>query len=293
MKSRLTTAKSIIFKNEYADCMRGEIFSPLTTQNYRILQIADSYYLSDFSIDMHRQICDIELTYSIFGTLTTLSDGNPSRLERGDVHISYRGEIHSLYSKSSSRFQTLAVDIPEDSAAYPLLLEIQKKHKSPQNRVRRVKIGALMTEIISEFMSDKPYRDVSVDALITSVLVKLVRGDDAEESYTPERNVMPDILNYIDNNYLDITTLDELAERFSYSYTYLCKLFKSVHGITPHEYMTQKKMDHAKSRICEGASVTEVSEELGYANPFNFSRAYKKHFGVSPNRMGATKDERK
>jgi AraC-like DNA-binding protein len=41
-------------------------------------------------------------------------------------------------------------------------------------------------------------------------------------------------------------------------------------------------MDHAARLLSAGQSVSAVSAVLGYSSPYNFSRAYKKHFGYPP-----------
>ena len=41
-------------------------------------------------------------------------------------------------------------------------------------------------------------------------------------------------------------------------------------------------MDHALKLLKDGKSVNYISDELGYSTPYNFSRAFKTHFGTSP-----------
>jgi iron complex transport system substrate-binding protein len=65
-------------------------------------------------------------------------------------------------------------------------------------------------------------------------------------------------------------------------YHYICKLFKETYGTSPHAYLLSKRMDHAAHLLSEGQSVSAVSAALGYSSPYNFSRAYKKHFGYPP-----------
>ena len=101
--------------------MRGEIFSPLKTQNYTVFQVADSYYLSDFEIPTHKQICDIEITFTVFGEIYSTIDGICEICGRGSVHTAFLGEKHSLGANLPARFQTLAVNIDKDSPAYKLL----------------------------------------------------------------------------------------------------------------------------------------------------------------------------
>jgi len=53
-----------IFQNRFYDLETKALLSPIETQNYTIIQVAESYYTHDFFIDNHQQFCDLELTFS-------------------------------------------------------------------------------------------------------------------------------------------------------------------------------------------------------------------------------------
>lgn len=77
--------------------------------------------------------------------------------------------------------------------------------------------------------------------------------------------------------------LDELASRAGYTPQHLNRLFKRTLGITPLRYLTRLRMDRAAELLSEGRlSVEGVAAELGYDDPFYFSRVFRSHFGRSP-----------
>jgi AraC-like DNA-binding protein len=41
-------------------------------------------------------------------------------------------------------------------------------------------------------------------------------------------------------------------------------------------------MNAAIAQLADGAKVGEIAENLGYATPYSFSKAFKQHFGLSP-----------
>lgn len=58
-------------------------------------------------------------------------------------------------------------------------------------------------------------------------------------------------------------------------------------GLTPAKALTRFRLERALERIQLGdASVQQVAEDLGFASPFHFSRAFKRCFGVAPSRLG-------
>ncbi len=81
-----------------------------------------------------------------------------------------------------------------------------------------------------------------------------------------------------------------MSRHFGYDYQYITKIFKKAFGVCIREYILSKKMKHAKELLTGGSkSVVEVSELLGYAVPNNFSRAFKKQYGISPKEYKAQK----
>lgn len=78
-------------------------------------------------------------------------------------------------------------------------------------------------------------------------------------------------------------TVDALAERSASSRSVLAERFKAVIGEAPMHYLTRLRMHHAARRLSDsGCSVEAVADEVGYASPAAFQRAFKRCFGVPP-----------
>ena len=79
-------------------------------------------------------------------------------------------------------------------------------------------------------------------------------------------------------------TVTSLAARCNMSEVYFRKLFIHQFGISPKEYILQKRMEYACQLLALGEfGVSEVAELCGYGEPCHFSREFKKRFGASPN----------
>ena len=66
------------------------------------------------------------------------------------------------------------------------------------------------------------------------------------------------------------------------STVYLNKLFHKELGVTPFFYIVQRRMAIARELLREHCSVGEVARLVGYGDIYQFSRAFKKHYGASP-----------
>jgi AraC-like DNA-binding protein len=77
----------------------------------------------------------------------------------------------------------------------------------------------------------------------------------------------------------------DIADMFNYERSYLHRLFKEKYGVTVKQYMTSVRMARAKRLLESGKSVVETAYEAGYCNEFNFSKAFKQFYVVSPSTL--------
>ena len=78
-------------------------------------------------------------------------------------------------------------------------------------------------------------------------------------------------------------TLEQLAELANLSVFHFARLFKHTTGLAPYQYVLNRKIQRAQVLLrLVGASVTHVSEVLGFASPASFSTAFKRATGQGP-----------
>ena len=99
------------------------------------------------------------------------------------------------------------------------------------------------------------------------------------ESPAPDRLAM--VRRYIRYNYMEELTVDGLARSFGFERSYLFRLFKSKYAIGVKDYITEVRMKNAKRFLSEGHSVNATAAMVGYGDEFNFSKAFKRYFGIS------------
>ena len=78
-------------------------------------------------------------------------------------------------------------------------------------------------------------------------------------------------------------SVSELAPALNISGAYLRRLFKEEYHMTPKEYLTQRRLEIAKSLLSTGYfTICEVARRSGFENEKYFSTVFKKYCGVSP-----------
>ena len=83
--------------------------------------------------------------------------------------------------------------------------------------------------------------------------------------------------------HLESVSLDVLAEQVYMSPAYVSRYFTQQTGQNFQEYLIAKRMERAAALLEDlRYQIGDVSEMVGYRNPFNFSRTFKKYYGVNP-----------
>ena len=78
-------------------------------------------------------------------------------------------------------------------------------------------------------------------------------------------------------------TVAALARRAGMSRAGFSRRFAAVVGESPMAYLTAWRLAVAADQLRHGvAPVSNVAREVGYASPFTFSTAFKRHYGLSP-----------
>lgn len=90
-------------------------------------------------------------------------------------------------------------------------------------------------------------------------------------------------LQYIQSNFTENISLNDIAEELEISTYYLSRLFKSKTGMNYIDYLTDIRLTYAKHLLIEtNESIQNVCITSGYMDPNYFSRIFKKRVGVTP-----------
>jgi transcriptional regulator GlxA family with amidase domain len=108
----------------------------------------------------------------------------------------------------------------------------------------------------------------------------------AERQKVSLRSIDTRIENALEFFHRDIaapTGLSELARQAGLSRSQFCLLFRQGTGRTPQQYVEERRLEMAAYYLRTTAqSVAEVSETVGFANPFYFTNRFRRRFGKSP-----------
>lgn len=87
----------------------------------------------------------------------------------------------------------------------------------------------------------------------------------------------------LETNLAEELDLEPVARQFNLSYERFRKRFTAAAGIPPARYRMMRRIDRAKALLLETSlSVKEIAAQLGFCDPFFFSRQFKQITGRTP-----------
>lgn len=106
---------------------------------------------------------------------------------------------------------------------------------------------------------------------------KKSQGGNLSEFYVREA------VAYIEHNYANSITIEELAGKCRLNRSYFGKIFKKVLGQSPQDFLIHYRMAKAADALIIGEqSIGEIGASVGYPNLLHFSRAFKNVYDMPP-----------
>jgi AraC-like DNA-binding protein len=90
------------------------------------------------------------------------------------------------------------------------------------------------------------------------------------------------VKDFIDRHYLEPLQLDDLTPIACISKFALVRQFRLSFGLAPYKYIQQKRLEFALQMLQRGNSVQDTAFMTRFADSAAFSKAFRRHFGLSP-----------
>ncbi|MBQ3110866.1 MAG: AraC family transcriptional regulator [Clostridia bacterium] len=106
--------------------------------------------------------------------------------------------------------------------------------------------------------------------------VKVNDGGNAKGLFAP-------VIDYINKNYMDFITLDDIASVSNLSKSHFCRQFKTEYGVTPVVYLNRYRVSVAKFLLSTTLeSIDVIAGKTGFGDTSYFCAVFKKIEGVTP-----------
>ncbi|QJD86163.1 AraC family transcriptional regulator [Cohnella herbarum] len=149
-------------------------------------------------------------------------------------------------------------------------------------------IEELFRKMIAEHQKNLPGSHYYRKIMLAELLLFIKRKLDSSQRYDLiESNLahkaISQAVNFINQNFYQRLTLDDVSKKFFLSASYLSRTFKPATGYTFIEYINTIRVKEARSLLSNSElSISEIADRVGYANLTHFGRVFKSITGFSP-----------
>lgn len=213
--------------------------------------------------------------------------GRSYRLGPGTLFTYAKGVAHTITTDAKEPLVKYFVDFAGTRAVALL----QRLELGPGRILQTSAPGAVVSlfdDLIREGSRSTPYTGQIAACQVEHLLLKITEtaipyGSAVTAAFATYRRCR----EQIDAKWREMHNLQEIAEACHIDAAYLCRLFQRFDHQGPYHCLLRLRMNHAASLLQEmGASVKQVAAELGFSDPFHFSRVFKRTMGASPSQFG-------
>ena len=251
-----------------------------------IVKIAKKTY----TIELHSHAV-YELLYIKKGTVSLQITGKKDKLMGGKVIFILPSEKHKLVSMTNKEFEYCSfvfdktifgnednpcriffdsilinrfLDFPDWLLNRFYQLCSEKEIGTPGYEVMQY---AFLFQVFSHIVSTKQYQLITIIRTQTKQNISAVQV----------------VIEYIQKNYMENLSFDELLQLTNYSKSHFCKIFKDTTGMNLTEYINKYRVERACLELqFTKKNITEIAMQTGFNNIQYFSRIFKEYMDCSP-----------
>lgn len=98
------------------------------------------------------------------------------------------------------------------------------------------------------------------------------------------RDMINDVIEYLDGHYMERYSRKELASRFGLNEDYMGQIFRKTAGTNISNYINAKRIDAARDLLLEtDAKIIDIAYHVGFDNLTHFHRQFKRQTNLTPN----------
>lgn len=142
-------------------------------------------------------------------------------------------------------------------------------------------------DIICKTAAVQDYYSSHNSSVLLYEFLILLKANIAENGFQTKpllKNQLQTVIQYIESNYDNCITLEDLASVISVSPQHLCRLFKQTYSMRPFEYLTRFRVKRAKEILSnpQNYPIKTIAAMIGYNDTSYFCSTFREYEGCSP-----------
>lgn len=234
-----------------------------------------TYPSKDF-IHKNDYIPHYNFEYITSGKGYTYVEGKKYTLTQGDLSIISPNQTISFNSDPDDPYERMFI-CPYGSFL-DALCSIYKI--TPPIFIKKADVKSEFQQIIDS-MENYTYSEILWNKLIFEIIIKATNVFTNNTLYKPPTTTL--IHSYIENHYLEINSLDEIANNLHISKSTVSSAYKKEFGMTPYNHILKKRMSYALSLLKNTSQpISQIAETVKFNSTSFFIKQFKKDFGITP-----------
>ncbi|ALB45395.1 AraC family ligand binding domain-containing protein [Clostridium beijerinckii] len=206
-------------------------------------------------------------------------------IETGDLIVFNPGDIHTCEQIDDRTLDYRCINIKKD-VMKKITFEITGKEYLP-NFMEFVLFRNELTSSLKELhlMIMEEEKNLKKDELFLFIMEQLIReySNPVSEINIQEASAeIKTVCDYLENNYMENITLNQLSNLTGLSKYYLLHSFTKQKGISPYNYLQTIRISKAKKMLEQGVAPIDVAFKTGFTDQSHFTNFFKKLIGLTP-----------
>lgn len=132
-----------------------------------------------------------------------------------------------------------------------------------------------------------PYVHAMTRALVLHLMQAFRSGSNSVPETQSDSGLRLDaMLDFIDSRLTDPLRIEEMAERAGVSRAHFIRRFRDVTGMSPHRYVTLRRIEKAKERLLGTRDgLAQIALDVGFGNQSHFTQVFHSLTGQTPSQF--------
>ncbi len=239
----------------------------------------------------------IELIMVLEGSLDVMVENERTRLSQEDCLVINSNYKHSIETEQYACFLRLAFSYERvtnllSHSVIELSCNSVKEAGLKYEELRQLLRRLMNVHYQEEEKKTLQYHNLSYQ-IITLLADKFMTyiGDDRGEIDSEEARYV-EIINYINDQYRNDISLQDLADKLHLSISYLSRYIKEVLGCNFVQYLNRVRLEHAVNDLLRtDLVITRIAYDNGFPNITAFNKKFKDAYGMTPSAYRRQKEQ--
>lgn len=206
-------------------------------------------------------------------------------IETGDLIVFNPGDIHTCEQIDDRTLDYRCINIKKD-VIKKITFEITGKEYLPNFMefvLFRNELISSLKELHLMIMEEE--KNLKKEELFLFIIEQLIReySNPVSEMTIQEASAeIKTVCDYLENNYMENITLNQLSNLTGLSKYYLLHSFTKQKGISPYNYLQTIRIGKAKKMLEQGIAPIDVAFKTGFTDQSHFTNFFKKLIGLTP-----------